>query len=72
MKETTDAEVFRDNVIEIFKYLILLAIYGAIVMLLWNALLPTLFGWTTITYLQAVGIKLLIGTLWAKRINDKE
>ena len=32
---------------------------GGIVMLLWNWLLPELFGFTTITYLQALGLFLL-------------
>ncbi len=32
---------------------------GYIVMLLWNALIPDLFGFKTITYLQALGLFLL-------------
>jgi len=47
---------------------------GAAVMLLWNALLPVLFGWQTITFAQAVGLlvlsRILIGGLrggWGHR-----
>jgi hypothetical protein len=53
------------------KFVVLVAIavaaVGAAVMLLWNALLPDLFGWQAITFLQAVGLlvlsRLLIGGL---------
>jgi hypothetical protein len=41
-------------------------VIGAIVMLLWNALLPQLFGLHPITYWQAIGllilVRILIGT----------
>ena len=33
--------------------------FGALVMLLWNALMPQIFGLTTIGYWQALGISLL-------------
>ena len=46
---------------------IALAAVGAAVMLLWNALLPDLFGWQTITFIQALGLlvlsRILIGGL---------
>jgi len=34
-------------------------IFGSVVMLLWNALLPVLFGISTITFWQALGILIL-------------
>ena len=34
-------------------------IFGSVVMLLWNALLPAVFGITTITFWQALGILVL-------------
>lgn len=37
----------------------LFAVIGIIVMLLWNYLMPVLFGLKTITYLQALGLFLL-------------
>jgi hypothetical protein len=44
---------------------VLLAVFGAAVMLLWNALLPGIAGWPAIGYLQAVGIlalaRILVG-----------
>jgi hypothetical protein len=43
----------------------------AVVMLLWNWLMPTLFGLTIITFWQALGIlilsKILFGGHWGKR-----
>lgn len=43
----------------------------AVVMVLWNWLLPTLFGLTIITFWQALGIlvlsKILFGGSWGKR-----
>jgi hypothetical protein len=38
---------------------ILVAIGGEIVKVLWNWLLPTLFGWREVTFWQAVGILVL-------------
>jgi hypothetical protein len=35
------------------------AAVGAVVMLLWNALLPPLFGWPSLTFWQALGLLLL-------------
>jgi hypothetical protein len=35
------------------------AVVGAAVMLLWNALLPALFGWPAISFWQALGLLLL-------------
>ena len=43
------------------------ALVGAVVMLLWNALLPALFGWPAIGFWQALGLlvlsKILLGGL---------
>jgi hypothetical protein len=38
----------------------LVALTGLVVMLLWNALLPSLFGLAAITFWQAVGLALLV------------
>ena len=44
-----------------------LAAFGAIIMLLWNALLPELFGLRAISFPQALGllllVRILVGTL---------
>jgi hypothetical protein len=37
---------------------------GAIVMLLWNALLPPLFGWPAVTFWQALGLLALCRILF--------
>jgi hypothetical protein len=60
------------------------ALLGAVVMALWNALLPVLFGWPAIGFWQAVGLlllsKILFGSLrggrgarmhWRARMADR-
>jgi hypothetical protein len=39
-------------------------IFGEIVRLLWNGLLPPLFGWPTITFWQALGLLVLCRILF--------
>jgi len=50
------------------------AIFGYAVMLLWNWLMPDLFGWRTIGYWQAWGLlvlaRLLFGGLWGGGRHD--
>jgi hypothetical protein len=48
----------------ILGVLAFLAIGGAAVMLLWNWLLPTLFGWHQITFWQALGLLALCRILF--------
>ena len=38
-------------------------LYGWLIMLLWNALMPEIFGLTTISFWQSVGLLLLSGFL---------
>jgi hypothetical protein len=49
----------------IFMAVIFAFAFGWLVMILWNHLMPSIFGLTTITYLQSVGLlvltKLLLG-----------
>ena len=47
-----------------FIMLLMIAVFGAVVMLLWNALMPQLFGLPALNYLQAAGILLLIRILF--------
>ena len=44
--------------------LLLVAIGGTIVMLLWNGLLPALFGWPPLTFGQALGLLVLCRILF--------
>lgn len=44
---------------------------GAIVMLLWNWLMPAIFGLGTITYLQGAGISLLCAILFKSNNSSK-
>ncbi|MFO8235447.1 MAG: hypothetical protein R6U04_08600 [Bacteroidales bacterium] len=49
-----------DGIIDnLIQSVILAAIFGAFVMLLWNALLPDLFSFPEINYLQSVGLIVL-------------
>lgn len=41
----------------------LITLFGYIIMCLWNWLMPELFGLTTITYLQAIGLFILFKIL---------
>lgn len=51
----------------LLKMIIILAITGAVVMLLWNALIPPLFSGPVLNYWQSAGLlllaKILFGTL---------
>lgn len=56
---------------KITHVVIFIAVFAAIVtvvMLLWNALIPSITGWTAINYLQAAGLmiltRLLFGGPW--------
>lgn len=44
-------------------------IFGFPVMLLWNWLIPDIFGFKSITYLQASGLFLLCALLFQTRLN---
>ncbi len=46
-------------IFRLFALVALVAAGAAAVMLLWNALIPSIIGWNTITYLQALGILVL-------------
>ena len=48
---------------------ILVAIGGEVVKLLWNWLLPTLFGWREVTFWQAVGILVLCRILFGGHVG---
>jgi hypothetical protein len=52
-----------DKIAYIMAILILIiafiAVLGAVTMLLWNWLMPAIFGFTIITFWQALGINLL-------------
>jgi hypothetical protein len=39
------------------------ALYSFFVMLLWNGVIPAIFGLPTITWIQAFGLSVLIGLL---------
>jgi hypothetical protein len=48
----------------ILAMVLFIAIGGEVVMLLWNWLLPQLFGWPEVTFWQALGILLLCRILF--------
>lgn len=39
--------------------ILVIAVFGLVTMLLWNALMPVIFGLPVITYLQALGLLIL-------------
>lgn len=49
----------RKRFLGVFIFLAVFAAAIAIVMLLWNALIPSIVGWTTISYWQAAGLMIL-------------
>lgn len=51
---------------------LLALILGLPVMLLWNWLLPVLFGFKEITFVQAIGINLLSGLLFKSAITSSK
>ena len=48
----------------IFAMIAIYAVFGAAVMLLWNALMPQIFGLMPLNYLQAAGLLILIRVLF--------
>jgi hypothetical protein len=48
----------------ILAFLLFIALGGWVVMLLWNWLLPSLFGWSQITFWQALGLLALCRILF--------
>ena len=52
--------------------LVLAAVLSALpVMLLWNALIPVIFGLTKITFWQALGLEVLCGLLFCRVQTSK-
>ena len=51
--------IFKFRFAGILIILTMIAVFGAAVMLLWNALLPELFGLPVLNYWQAAGLLLL-------------
>lgn len=52
---------------KILGVLIFIGVFAAavaVVMLLWNALIPSIIGWTSINYLQAAGLMILCRLLF--------
>jgi hypothetical protein len=58
-------EMMKSHFVKLIVWLMVCAvIIGIVVMLLWNWLLPAIFGIKTITFLQAMGIVLLARLLF--------
>lgn len=54
----------KQRILKPIIMLALLAGVGAVVMLLWNAIIPTVIGWGAVSYLQAVGLLVLCRLLF--------
>ncbi len=63
----------RPNILKPFFLLIAaVAAIGAIVMLLWNAIIPAIIGWGMLSYLQAVGLLILCRLLFGNVSGSKQ
>ena len=60
MKRRNAVHIFRGITIVILS----IAVAAVIVMLLWNALIPSIIGWSTINYWQAAGLLILCRILF--------
>jgi hypothetical protein len=56
---------FKRGLLFIAFFIVALIVFGAIVMTLWNAILPDVTGVKTITFKQAIGILVLSKILFA-------
>ena len=76
----------KKRIIRALKFLpiavLFVALFGLIVMSLWNWLMPALFGWKVVTFWQAIGLvilsKILFGGLrggygpyWKRRMIER-
>lgn len=50
--------------LHVFIFLAACAVIAAITMLLWNALIPSIIGWSTINYWQSAGLLILCRLLF--------
>ena len=48
----------------VLAFVAIAAIFVAVVMLLWNALIPSIIGWSSINYWQAAGLLILCKILF--------
>ena len=51
--------VAKKIAVHLLSFVVVIAVLGVLVMLLWNALLPELFNGPTLDYWQAIGVLLL-------------
>jgi len=56
----------------ITSVLLKLALKGAVIMLLWNALMPQIFGLTVLNYWQSMGLIILTSELFESLTISKE
>jgi hypothetical protein len=53
----------KNKLIRVLRFLpfalLFIALFGLIVMTLWNWLMPALFGWKVVTFWQAIGLVIL-------------
>lgn len=69
--------LIRNLFCSVLRIVFTLAVYASMaivlsipVMLLWNWLVPTIFGLTSITLVQAWGISFLCGLLFGRNVNE--
>ena len=65
-------QTIHDILLVIGVMMLAVILFGGPLMILWNWLIPTIFGLTEITFWQACGIQLLSTLLFKSNINLKK
>lgn len=54
----------RHNILKFILIVAIVAAAGAIIMLLWNSIIPSVVGWNSLNYFQAIGLLILCRLLF--------
>jgi len=65
-------QIIHDVLLVVGVLMVAVILFGAPLMLLWNGLMPTIFGLPEITFWQACGLQLLATILFKATINTKK
>jgi len=65
-------QTIHDILLIIGVLMLAMILFGGPLMVLWNWLMPTIFGLTEITFWQACGLQLLATILFKSVINTKK
>ena len=65
-------QITHDVLLVVGLLMLAMILFGGPLMVLWNWLMPTIFGLTEITFWQACGLQLLATILFKSVINTKK